>query len=131
MLISGAHRDQLRRLFEEELQSDVRITLCATESQRRGEPGGLLSEITALSRKLTLAETISGEDGALTPSIRIEGALKGALRFVGLPTGYELPVFVDSIIAASRGRSKLSPSSISRISALNSAVSVSVYTTPT
>ena len=34
----------------------------------------------------------------------VKGGARGEVRFVGLPSGYEFPTFIDSIIDASRGK---------------------------
>ena len=88
----------------------------------------LLREITALSDRLTLS-TEKGQSPL--PEIRLKGGARGEVRFVGLPSGYEFPTFIDSIIDASRGKTSLSVDTLARLATFRHRVHIPVFTTPT
>ncbi len=127
-----AHSDQakLGQRFADTLTGDVRLRLAihARECSLCAQARQLLREITALSDRLTLV-TEKGQDPL--PEIRLEGGARGEVRFVGLPSGYEFPTFIDSIIDVSRGQTSLSADTLTRLVALRHRVHIQVFTTPT
>ena len=123
---------RLRQLFAEQLDGDVRVrlrihvddcSLCA-----RAED--VLRETVGLSDRLTLVTEVETGQVAL-PRIRLEGAARGEVGFVGMPSGYEFPTFVDAIIDVSRGETSLSAGALERLAALRQRVLIQVFTTPT
>lgn len=127
-LISTTDLERLRATFDEELEGEVALKLLVSGAGPKNDLAQeLMTEIASLSSKtsLELAEA-PGEP----PTIVLTGRLKGRLRFVGLPLGYELPVFVDAIKLCSTGRANLTKTSRERIAALRSARQVRVFTTP-
>ena len=129
-LIAGSDQEKLRKRFADELTGEVRVRLeiHAGECSPCTQAEQLLREITALSDRLTLS-TEKGQSPL--PEIRLEGGARGEVRFVGLPSGYEFPMFIDSIIEVSRGQTSLSPETLARIAALRHRVHIQVFTTPT
>lgn len=130
-LITAADADKLRLHFSQSLEGSVRLRLvthadaCALCEQAEA----LLAELAALSEYITLhRETDSG--GAL-PEIRVDGKTSGIVRFVGLPSGYEFPAFIDSILDAANGATSLDTRSVERLRALGEQVHIQVFTTPT
>ncbi len=127
-----AHSDQtkLRELFADQLAGEVRVRLRihAGECSLCAQAEVVLRETSALSDRLTLV-TEKGQDPL--PEIRLEGGARGEVRFVGLPSGYEFPTFIDSIIDVSRGQTSLSADTLARLAALRHRVHIQVFTTPT
>ena len=131
-LITDSDQEKLRKRFAEGagLTGEVRVRLaihtgeCALCIQAEE----LLRETTALSDRLTLV-TEEGE-GPL-PEIRLEGGARGEVRFLGLPSGYEFPTFIDSIIDVSRGETSLAADTLARLARLRHRVHIQVFTTPT
>lgn len=130
MLIAEADRDELRAHFAKELSGEVRLRLArhagACASCVRAE--ALATELTALSDRLTLETDVGSEP---LPELRLIGAALGEVRFVGLPSGYEFPALIASIIDVSRGATGLSAETTSRLHALSQRVHIQVFTTPT
>ena len=91
--------------------------------------GKLLREITAQSTKITLHTGPTASE--LAPTIRLLGKARGQVRFLGVPAGYELKSLVETLVDVSRGRTELSETARSRLSALSHRVHVRVFTTPT
>ena len=129
-LIAGSDQERLREHFASALGGDVRVRLavhpgkCSTCARAEA----VLREITNLSPRLTLATEIG--NGHL-PEIRLEGAARGAVRYVGLPAGYEFPGLIDSIVDVSRGTTSLSSEVLTRLDHLGVPVHLQVFTTPT
>jgi alkyl hydroperoxide reductase subunit AhpF len=90
----------------------------------------VLREMAALSDRLTLVTESEAGEGSL-PGIRLGGAARGEVGFVGMPSGYEFPTFVDAIIDVSRGETSLSAGALERLAALGQRVLIQVFTTPT
>lgn len=129
-MMSDADQAKLAERFSDELSGDVRVRLVihARECSLCGQADQLLRETTALSDRLAVV-TEKGE-GPL-PGIRLEGGARGEVRFVGLPSGYEFPTFIDSIIDVSRGKTSLSADTLARLATLRHRVHIQVFTTPT
>lgn len=129
-LIADSDQAKLGQRFTDTLTGDVRLrlTIHARECSLCAQARQLLKEITALSDRLTLS-TEKGQSPL--PEIRLEGGARGEVRFVGLPSGYEFPMFIDSIIEVSRGQTSLSPQTLARMAALRHRVHIQVFTTPT
>lgn len=127
-LISNADLERLRATFEDELEGEVALKVLVGEAGPHNDLAReLMKEIASLSSKTSL-ELV--EASVEAPAIVLGGRLKGALRFVGLPLGYELSVFVDAIKFSSTGRTNLAKKSRERIAGLRSARQVRVFTTP-
>ncbi len=66
------------------------------------------------------------------PAIVIEGKNKGLIRYFGIPSGHEFGAFIEDIIDASIGDSKiLSPKGKDMIKAIDKPVHIQVFVTPT
>lgn len=127
-----AHSDQtrLRELFAEQLGGEVRVGLRVHggECSLCARADGVLGEVAGLSDRVALL--VETGEGAL-PEIRLEGRARGQVRFVGMPSGYEFPTLIDSIVDVSRGRTSLSPDALARLDELSGRVPIRVFTTPT
>jgi alkyl hydroperoxide reductase subunit AhpF len=127
-LISSTDRERLRLAFADELEADVSLRLSVDEGGSSDDRARqLLTEISSLSSKISLRVV---EETVEAPTIELTGRLKGRLRFVGLPLGYELPVFIDAIERCSTGRTTLMETSRERLGGLNADRRVRVFTTP-
>jgi len=158
--LSEADQDQLKDIFSNQLQQRVRLRvltkptsklyipgqqLCATCSE--AEP--FVRELAALSDKFEVvvhdvqAEPAVAEqygvDGAL-PVILIEAVPtaeagespgSGAIRFLGLPAGYEFSTFVADIVDFSTGVVGLSQATQDELRDLDQDLHLQVFVTPT
>lgn len=130
MLIASSDQEKLRQRFAQELTGDVRLLLtqhagaCASCAQA----DEILSEVSALSDRLKL---VTEKRSGPLPEIRLDGEARGEVRFVGLPTGYEFPAFIDSITDVSAGTTSLSTEALTRLEAIRERVHLQVFTTPT
>lgn len=127
-LISKSDREGLRSTFAAELQGNVTLKLSAGGAGPGFELAReLMTEIASLSSKASLEMV---EDFAAAPTTVVEGRVRGSLHFVGVPLGYELPVFIEAVKLASTGRSSLGEKVLERLAALGSARHVRVFTAP-
>ena len=156
--LSEADQEQLQRLFDEELADTVRLRVLTRPPSRLYIPGQptyascgevepLVRELAALSEKLeiiahdVLAEPSLADQycvGGLLPAIFVEpvsaeceAAPHGALRFFGLPAGYEFSTLVADIIDVSTGRLDLSESTQEELRGLDEDLHLQVFVTPT
>ncbi len=123
-----AQHDQevLRKRFDLELKRDLNITLYTQgdigglyipgrECRSCGPTQQLLEEVSALSPKIHLEAVdfySSREDARARgiekiPAVIIHTEGGDNVRIYGMPTGFEFPLLVDSIIAAATKRSQL------------------------
>ncbi len=132
-LISLPDQERLRAELAKKLESPVRIELERHAWGQNCKPceqsEELLREITAQSTKITLHTGPTTSE--LAPTIRLLGKARGQVRFLGVPAGYELPSLVEALVDVSRGRTELSETARSQLSALSRRVQVRVFTTKT
>src|SRR5215470_7885203 len=120
-LISPEDRQTLQTLFAQELQDSVDITYFTQRESVLIIPGQecsycketreLLEELTEISDKLhlTVKDFVRGEQEAQSlgithiPAFILQGQTKGAVRYFGIPAGYEFSTLVEDLIDVSKG----------------------------
>ena len=153
-LIPAQEKARLKRDFRKHLKGEVGLRLYTQRPSPIAIPGRdcrycpqaqqLLEELADLSPKLKL-ETVefyveperAKEEGVsripaivLGPVLRQAQDEGGRARFYGLPLGYQLPVFIDSIKAVSRGATRLSVNTRKQLRRVNRPVQLQVFVTP-
>ena len=99
----------------------------------------LLAEIAALSAKISLTLHDIEADAALAetldvdhvPAIVVRGVANRPLRFIGIPSSAEFPVFIDALIAAGANEIQLSDETQRKLKRVRSDVRVQVFMSPT
>jgi alkyl hydroperoxide reductase subunit AhpF len=149
MLISESDQETIRNHFDENLAADVEM-LMFTERESPiiipgkqpcetcGQTEQLLEEVASLSDKLTLTvhEISSAADEAAShgidrvPAFVVKGAARGAMRFFGIPSGYEFSSFISDLVDASKGTTDLSEETRSYLASLAEDINIKVFTTP-
>lgn len=155
--IRDPDRTTLSQRFADEMQDDVVLQLFTTKPLGLFIPGreecvscpdaeALLGEVAALSPHLRLEQhdlaadrevaTTAGVDRVPALVLRgADGVPAGAVRFFGLPSGYEFMTLVDDIIDISRGASPLSEDSQEQVrdalAAAKEPLHIQVFVTPT
>lgn len=129
-LMAASDRSKLAERFAAELNGDVHIRLRVHEGECGvcAQAEAILRETTDLASPMTMSVELG--DGAL-PEIRLSGAARGEVRFVGMPSGYEFPAFIDSIVEVSTGETTLSRDVVDRLAATGRPLHIQVFTTPT
>ena len=132
-------RDLIREAFRD-LPGPVTIrsyTSDVDSTYSRGERA-LLEEVAAGSSKIALEILADRWDPereaqvgiARTPCIVVLGDADHGLRYYGLPDGYELPVFLDTIRAVAGRRSGLSDANVARLRGLAEPRHLDVFASP-
>ncbi|MBI2911096.1 MAG: thioredoxin family protein [Chloroflexi bacterium] len=150
-IISTADQETLRDRFDREIQGDVTILHFTKAPSRLLIPGRqpdspylqqteqLLRELAALSEHITLEVYDVREEPEVAerwgiervPATIVVGPPEGRLRFFGIPAGYEFAAFVDDLIDAANGQSRLSEASQETLRGLEGDAHVQVFVTPT
>ena len=149
-LIPDKDQATIRTHFAEKLESNVEIVMLTERASPIIIPGkqscetcedteSLLKEVVALSDKLKLTVYdmgVSKDDaGKLgidrVPAIVLNGAARGKVRFLGIPSGYEFSTLIAGVVDVSRGATDLSNETREYLSTLTEDVNIKVFTTPT
>ena len=147
-LIPSQEKARLKRDFRKHLKGDVVLRLFTQRPSPIAIPGRdcrycpqvqqLLEEMAALSPKLKLeivdfhtGTDVAREHGiARIPAIVMGPESGGRVRFFGLPLGYELPVFIESLKSVSRGATRLSVNTRKELRRVNRPLHLQVFVTP-
>ena len=157
--LSEADQDQLKDIFSnsKQMHDSVRLRVFTRPTSKLYIPGQQLCatcseaepftrELAALSDKLEVivhdvqAEPAHAEEYGVNgtlPMILVESAsdagdeARGAMRFVGLPAGYEFSTLVADIVDVSSGTVGLSQATQDELRALEQDLHVQVFVTPT
>ena len=140
-MLSPADQDKLRASFGE-MTSPVRLLFftqaldCDTCLQTRQ----ILDELPALSDKITVEEVnvVLEKDKAAqygidrVPAIALAGADSDSrIRFLGAPAGYEFVSLVQAVLLVGGRASSLTAENLARVAAVDKAMRIKVFTTPT
>jgi glutaredoxin-like protein len=145
-------RDQelLKQRFQRDLTNRVRIDYFTQKPSPIIIPGRpdcpfceecrtLMEEIASLSERIALtvhdlgeSEPAASELGVdKVPAVVIRGQANRPLRFFGLPSAGQFPVFVETLIEASTGKVDLQAETVKQLRKIKSDVHLQVMVTPT
>ena len=157
-LLSEADQNQLQQLFAEQLQNSVRLRVLTRPPSKLyipgqptyatcGEAEPFARELAGLSEKLEVVVHDVLTEPALADQYRVQGLLPailvepvladdeaatcGALRFLGLPSGYEFSTLIADIVDVSTGQLALADSTQDELRALEQDLHLQVFVTPT
>ncbi|MDP6455621.1 MAG: thioredoxin family protein [SAR202 cluster bacterium] len=149
-ILQPQDEEAVRQRFESELAGEVKMTLvthnpigglmipgrdcpsCPTAQQ-------LIEEVVALSPKIELeiidfyrdSETAKSLGVDKIPAVIVHNSNESGAKFYGLPSGFEFPVLLDAIVAASTQVSGLSESALAALAQVTEDVHIQVFVTPT
>lgn len=151
--LSDQDQQALREKFAAEMRDDVRLHFFTRSAPVLIIPGQappqhdyqylqqaqeLMQEVTALSPKLSLEIHDIQTDAAAARAYRVDSvpalmvqAGDTALRFFGLPAGYEFSTFIQDVLDLSTGSIQLSDETQTFLRELNQDVHLRVFVTPT
>ncbi len=157
--LSEADQDQLKQIFVSQMEARVRLRVLTRTPSKLYVPGQQLCatcgeaepfarELATLSDKLdVVVHDVQTEPGVadeygvhgLLPAMLIEPVAAdqdetpshGALRFLGMPAGYEFSTLVADIVDVSTGRLALSEATQNELRALEQDLHLQVFVTPT
>ncbi len=148
-LISPEDRQTLQTLFAKELQDEVNITYFTQRESVLIIPGQecayckdtreLLEELAGISEKLhlTVKDFVRDEQEAQNlgitriPAFIVQGHTKGAVRYFGVPAGYEFSTLIEDLIDDSKGTTNLSEKTRQALATIDQGVHIQVFVTPT
>lgn len=148
-MIPDQDRDFLKDKFSEEMQDDVTIvafTRTAEGEQTAGlecefcnETQQIVEELADLSDKIRVdRREFSTEDAAAKsmgvdklPALVIEGPPEGAVKYFGIPGGFEFSSLVEDIVDVSRGQTDLSDEAKEKVRGIDRDTHIQVFVTPT
>jgi alkyl hydroperoxide reductase subunit AhpF len=149
-LLDQQARDEIGKLFED-LTAPVKLVFYTQRASPLLVPGQqdcascedeqqLLTEISELSEKLTLEiHDVKDEPDLASqagidkiPALVLEGPTeRGAVRFFGLPSGYEFSTLIVDIVDVSNSNVVLAEKTVSALGELSEPVHIQVFVTPT
>jgi glutaredoxin-like protein len=141
-LIPREEKEHIKEIFDSKLADPVTLLVFTTEGkgcEYCKETLQLVNELSSISDKIGVEVYNLEKDVDKAKEFRIDKvpaiALMGQkpynVRFFGIPAGYEFSAFIDDIIDISRGTSRLSPASKSKLRAITKPVHIQVFVTPT
>ena len=149
-ILAPPDEESIRQRFQQELDADVRLTLVTynpiggllvpgRECASCDSAMQLAEEVSVLSPKITLETVDFYRDPDQTakldvdriPALVVHHQASSGVRFYGLPSGHEFPVFLDAIVSASTGRSGLNEETRGALGELEDDVHIQVFATPT
>lgn len=149
-ILSDDDRDEVKKMLDDGLTGDVQVHLYTRHGRLvlPGQPENeygpiaeeLLREVAALNAKIQLTVHDAAADPEPAKAAGVEGidpamvfrgaSVKGTLRYLGLPAGYEFRTLLDTLIAVSRGESGLSAPARAAIAGVAKPVHLEVFVTP-
>jgi alkyl hydroperoxide reductase subunit AhpF len=140
-LLSPADQDKLRASFDE-MTSPVRLLFFTQmlDCDTCGQTREILDELPPLSDKITVEEVnfVLDQDKAAqygidrVPAIALANADSDSrIRFLGAPAGYEFISLVHAVLLVGGAASSLTAENLARVAAVDKAMTIKVFTTPT
>ncbi len=148
-LISEEDGRFLRDYFAKEIKNPVKLVYFTQKQSRLAVPGqecmycketrDILEEVSGLSAQIELEvyDFVADSEEAAKygvdkiPATVITGAGKGAVRFFGIPSGYEFSSLIEDIVDVSKGATDLSDATKKSLAAVNQDLHIQVFVTPT
>lgn len=150
-ILSADDSAEVKKMLDVALTGDVQVHLYTRHGSvvlpgeaEPNESGAmaekLLGEVAALHPKIQLTVHDAAVDPEPAKAAGLEGidpaivfrgsSVKGTLRYLGLPSGYEFRTLIDTLVAVSRGDSGLSAPARGAIGKVAKPVHLEVFVTP-
>lgn len=142
-ILSADQLAQVQKMFDAQLSGGVEVLLfyTGTAEQHTAATRELVTELASASsgriqlRELSVAEhpdEVRQYGIEQTPAMVLlgEGGVDTRIRFYGAPVGYEFMVLLEDLIDVSAGKTRLSETARQQIQAIDQAVTIQVFTTP-
>ena len=140
-LLAPADQEKLRASFDE-MTAPVRLLFFTQtfDCDTCGQTREILDELPPLSDKITVEEVnfVLDKDKAAqygidrVPAIALAGADSDSrIRFLGAPAGYEFISLVQAVLLVGGAASSLTAENLARVAAVDKAMTIKVFTTPT
>ena len=140
-LLAPADQDKLRATFDE-MTAPVRLLFFTQtfDCDTCGQTREIIDELPPLSDKITVEEVnfVLDKDKAAqygidrVPAIALASADSDSrIRFLGAPAGYEFISLVQAVLLVGGAASSLTAENLARVAAVDKAMTIKVFTTPT
>ena len=140
-LLAPADQDKLRASFDA-MTAPVRLLFFTQtlDCDTCGQTREILDELPPLSDKITIEEVnfVLDKDKAAqygidrVPAIALASADSDSrIRFLGAPAGYEFISLVQAVLLVGGAASSLTAENLARVAAVDKAMTIKVFTTPT
>jgi len=140
-LIPDEHKEHLRAELNEKLENPVKIIMFTqeVECQFCTQTRQLINELAALNDKIKveiydfLKDSEKAKEYGVdkVPAIAIVGERDYGIRFYGIPYGYELQTFLETVINVSKGKTDISEEIRNRLKEIKTPVHIQVFVTLT
>jgi alkyl hydroperoxide reductase subunit AhpF len=140
-LLAPADQEKLRASFDE-MTAPVRLLFFTQtfDCDACGQTREILDELPPLSDRITVEEVnfVLDKDKAAqygidrVPAIALASADGDSrIRFLGAPAGYEFISLVQAVLLVGGAASSLTAENLARVAAVDKAMTIKVFTTPT
>ena len=140
-LLAPADQDKLRASFDA-MTAPVRLLFFTQtlDCDTCGQTREILDELPPLSDKITIEEVnfVLDKDKAAqygidrVPAFALASADSDSrIRFLGAPAGYEFISLVQAVLLVGGAASSLTAENLARVAAVDKAMTIKVFTTPT
>jgi alkyl hydroperoxide reductase subunit AhpF len=140
-LLAPADQEKLRASFDE-MTAPVRLLFFTQtfDCDACGQTREILDELPPLSDRITVEEVnfVLDKDKAAqygidrVPAIALVSADGDSrIRFLGAPAGYEFISLVQAVLLVGGAASSLTAENLARVAAVDKAMTIKVFTTPT
>ena len=141
-MLKDADRKAVTELFAKSLEGDVNIMFFYDKSEACeycGPTLDLIKEVASLNPKIKVTQ-YNVHDSAKeakflgidkVPAIVIGGKKLYNVTYYGIPAGYEFSSLLEDIVDASKGVTRLQPSTKERLKEVKKPVEIKVFVTPT
>jgi glutaredoxin-like protein len=134
MPLSENTRNSIKELFRG-VKNPVELVVFGREGDQifEVEKGllGDLSELSILKFKVQDIESEQAKKHGIEKSPTTILKKYPNVRFVGLPSGHEFRTFLETLVMAENGKTKLCPESVAEIKKVNAPLDIKVFVTPT
>ena len=125
--------DDVKRLMREEyfskLVEPVKIFFFGCGSQYCHVAEQLYSEISELSGKIMVLKGDDVFDG-FAPTVILKSLNEGVVKFRGIPSGTEFPVFIETIVRISNGETGFTRRFEEDVRRIDKHINIKIFTTP-
>jgi glutaredoxin-like protein len=134
MPLSENTQNAIKELFKD-ISSPVEMTVFGQKGDQifevEKELLGDLSGLSILQFKALDIDSEQAKKHGIEKSPTIILKKYPGVRFVGLPSGHEFRTFLEAMVMAGKGRTKLCPESVAEIKKVNAPLDIKVFVTPT
>ena len=125
--------DDVIRLMREEyfsrLAEPIKIIFFGCENEYCHIVEQLYSEISELSDKIIVLKKDEMLDG-FVPAVILKSLNKGEIKFRGIPSGTEFPVFIETIVRISNGETGFTKRFEERVKKIDKHTDIKIFVTP-